>query len=445
MKKLIQLLPLFILITTYAQDKAVPFFKNGEAQVVELFKDEKCNFFLLNTYTPMIYNVEFMEVNTAKFGLIDAMRETSKNNLNKVQQKIENKFNNPNHSFSKISSFNTNDWSINIGSSLKKGHSINAFFNTLNSDGYDLNDIEFLNTVEPYKNYTGFIRYNYENENLSVFSSYRIYHEDQEFKINKNIYGDNAINESSFITSINYKANDKLSLVIDNYHTKYKNEEALESYSLDYDESFFNQSLYKAELRSIYEINQKNKLIKRIKIPSGEITNYQYLHQAGQCRLPIIMSTGMSNDKEISRAISVLCNAGMPLNLLTVLHCNTEYPTPMDDVNLKAMLRMKESHRVEVGYSDHTIGTQIPIYGVAAGASIIEKHFTLDSASEGPDHSMSADPKTLSELVKRVRWIEEVLGKKNMGIMKAGLKKYLQNWESPKSSWPKSSERLSQG
>ena len=161
----------------------------------------------------------------------------------------------------KISSFNTNDWSINIGSSLKKGHSINAFFNTLNSDGYDLNDIEFLNTVEPYKNYTGFIRYNYENENLSVFSSYRIYHEDQEFKINKNIYGDNAINESSFITSINYKANDKLSLVIDNYHTKYKNEEALESYSLDYDESFFSQSLYKAELRSIYEINQKNKLI----------------------------------------------------------------------------------------------------------------------------------------------------------------------------------------
>ena len=156
--------------------------------------------------------------------------------------------------------------------------------------------------------------------------------------------------------------------------------------------------------------------IKRIKIPSGEITNYQYLHQAGQCRLPIIMSTGMSNDKEISRAISVLCNAGMPLNLLTILHCNTEYPTPMDDVNLKAMLRMKESHRVEVGYSDHTAGIEVPIAATALGAKVIEKHFTLDNRLPGPDHSASLEQSDMKKMVTAIRNIEKAIsgtGEKN--------------------------------
>ena len=146
------------------------------------------------------------------------------------------------------------------------------------------------------------------------------------------------------------------------------------------------------------------------KIPSGEITNYPYLRKVAQKRLPVIMSTGMANLSEIEQALDILLNYGLKRNAVTVLHCNTEYPTPICDVNLKAMLTIKEAFKVNVGYSDHTLGIEIPIAAVALGATVIEKHFTLDKTMEGPDHKASLEPKELKEMVKCIRNIEIAMG-----------------------------------
>jgi N,N'-diacetyllegionaminate synthase len=145
------------------------------------------------------------------------------------------------------------------------------------------------------------------------------------------------------------------------------------------------------------------------KIPSGEITNFPYLKTVALFGKPVILSTGMSTLSEISNAISVLLNFGLKKNLISVLHCNTEYPTPMKDVNLKAMLTIKDSFDVEVGYSDHTLGIEVPIAAVALGARIIEKHFTLDRSLPGPDHKASLEPKELCEMVRAIRNIELAL------------------------------------
>ena len=161
----------------------------------------------------------------------------------------------------KISSFNTNDFSVNIGKISEKGHNINAFLNLFNSNGYDLNETDILNTVEPFKNLTAFLRHNYDYKDLSFFSSFRIFREDQEFRLNESIYGNNIINESNFNTSVSLKKFDRLSFVLDNYFTRYKSEENFSSLSSNTPESFFDQSLFKSELRSIFEINKKNKLI----------------------------------------------------------------------------------------------------------------------------------------------------------------------------------------
>jgi N,N'-diacetyllegionaminate synthase len=146
------------------------------------------------------------------------------------------------------------------------------------------------------------------------------------------------------------------------------------------------------------------------KIPSGEITNLPYLRKMAAAFPKIIMSTGMADMKEIKDAIQVLMNAGKKKEDIVILHCNTEYPTPMKDVNLKAMLSMKEDLGVEIGYSDHTLGIEVPIAAVALGATIIEKHFTLDKTMEGPDHQASLDPVELSAMVAGIRNIEQALG-----------------------------------
>jgi N,N'-diacetyllegionaminate synthase len=125
------------------------------------------------------------------------------------------------------------------------------------------------------------------------------------------------------------------------------------------------------------------------KIPSGEITNYPYLKKIAQLRKPVVMSTGMSEMDEIESAINVLCSNGLTKNQITLLHCNTEYPTPMQDVNLRAMEQMRERFGVAVGYSDHTKGIEVPIAAVAMGAEVVEKHFTLDKTLPGPDHKAS--------------------------------------------------------
>jgi N,N'-diacetyllegionaminate synthase len=150
--------------------------------------------------------------------------------------------------------------------------------------------------------------------------------------------------------------------------------------------------------------------LKIFKIPSGEITNLPYLQKIGSLKKKIIMSTGMAEMKEISRAIQVLIEGGASKRNITLLHCNTEYPTPMKDVNLLAMITMKNTFGVSVGYSDHTLGIEIPVAAVVLGAEVIEKHFTLDRSMEGPDHKASLEPKELESMVKAIRNVEIALG-----------------------------------
>ena len=145
------------------------------------------------------------------------------------------------------------------------------------------------------------------------------------------------------------------------------------------------------------------------KIPSGEITNYLYLQRIASQKEPVILSTGMCDMQEIGDAIRVLQEGGLDLRQITVLHCNTEYPTPMQDVNLKAMETMRKTFGVEVGYSDHTVGIEIPVAAVALGAAVIEKHFTLDRNLPGPDHKASLEPGELKQMVSCIRNIELAL------------------------------------
>ena len=146
------------------------------------------------------------------------------------------------------------------------------------------------------------------------------------------------------------------------------------------------------------------------KIPSGEITNLPYLGHIGKLNKKVILSTGMSNMDEIKYALNVLINSGTKKNNVIVLHANTEYPTPMEDVNLRAMTTIGKELDVKYGYSDHTLGTEVDIAAVAMGASCIEKHFTLDCNMEGPDHKASLEPDQLKEMVKAIRNIELALG-----------------------------------
>jgi N,N'-diacetyllegionaminate synthase len=150
--------------------------------------------------------------------------------------------------------------------------------------------------------------------------------------------------------------------------------------------------------------------VRRLKIPSGEITNLPYLRFVGGAHLPIIMSSGMATMEEIGDALAVLTHAGTPLSDITVLHCTTEYPTPMADVNLRAMQTIQETFGVTVGYSDHTQGIEVAAAAVALGATVIEKHFTQDRGLPGPDHQASLEPRELASMVLAIRSIESALG-----------------------------------
>ena len=146
------------------------------------------------------------------------------------------------------------------------------------------------------------------------------------------------------------------------------------------------------------------------KIPSGEITNLPYLRQIGKLNKKVILSTGMSDIDDIRIALSILIKAGTKKDNITVLHANTMYPTPMEDVNLRAMKTIGETFDIAFGYSDHTLGIEVDIAAVALGASCIEKHFTLDKAMSGPDHKASLEPDELKAMVKAIRNIEIALG-----------------------------------
>jgi N-acetylneuraminate synthase len=146
------------------------------------------------------------------------------------------------------------------------------------------------------------------------------------------------------------------------------------------------------------------------KVPSGEITNKPYLQQMASFGKEVILSTGMSDKEEIANALKVLTTSGLPLEKVIVLHCNTEYPTPMKDVNLRALEDIHQTFGVRIGYSDHTLGIEVPIAAVAMGAVCIEKHFTLDRTMSGPDHKASLEPGELKEMVQAIRNIELALG-----------------------------------
>jgi N,N'-diacetyllegionaminate synthase len=146
------------------------------------------------------------------------------------------------------------------------------------------------------------------------------------------------------------------------------------------------------------------------KVPSGEITNLPYLRHVGRMGKSVFMSTGMANLAEVRAAVAVLVGAGVEEDDLTILHCTTEYPTPMADANLRAMLTIRDELGVKVGYSDHTLGIEVPIAAVAMGACVIEKHFTMDRTLPGPDHAASLEPDELKAMVTAIRNIEQAMG-----------------------------------
>lgn len=165
------------------------------------------------------------------------------------------------------------------------------------------------------------------------------------------------------------------------------------------------------DIESIHFLNNK---VPFWKIPSGEVTNYPYLVEIAKTGKPVIMSTGMCELQEIDEAIEVLKNNGT--TDITLLHCNTQYPTPYKDVNLRAMETLRDRYKVKIGYSDHTNGIEVPIAAVALGAEVIEKHFTLDKNLPGPDHKASLEPYELAAMVSSIRNIEEALGSPNKTV-----------------------------
>jgi N,N'-diacetyllegionaminate synthase len=153
------------------------------------------------------------------------------------------------------------------------------------------------------------------------------------------------------------------------------------------------------------------------KVPSGEITNLPYLRHIGKLKKDVILSTGMSNMKEIEAAINAFEESGTHRSKVTVLHCTTAYPAPMSDVNLRAMQSIRNAFDVAVGYSDHTLGIEIPIAAVALGATVIEKHFTTDRSQPGPDHKASLEPSELKSMIDGIRAVELALGDGNKRLM----------------------------
>lgn len=162
------------------------------------------------------------------------------------------------------------------------------------------------------------------------------------------------------------------------------------------------------DLQSVQFLNGLG--IQRFKIPSGEITNYPYLKMIGKFNKQIVLSTGMTNIGEVESTLNLLIESGTPKEQITILHATTNYPTKMADVNLKAMQTIQNAFRVKVGYSDHTPGIEVATAAVAMGASMIEKHFTLDKNMEGPDHKASLEPYELKAMVRAIRNIELAMG-----------------------------------
>lgn len=181
--------------------------------------------------------------------------------------------------------------------------------------------------------------------------------------------------------------------------------QALKDYCDEVGIAFMSTAFDLPSLDLLVKLGQKG-----FKVPSGEITNLPYLQKIAAYNVDTILSTGMANLEEIGQAMDAMLAAGLEKEKLVILHCNTAYPTPMEDVNLNAMQSLQKAFGVRVGYSDHTLGIEIPIAAVALGATVIEKHFTLDKVMEGPDHAASLEPDELEQMVRSIRNIEQAMG-----------------------------------
>lgn len=202
-------------------------------------------------------------------------------------------------------------------------------------------------------------------------------------------------------------AKDKIESQLDmlkNLELSKEDHEVLMDYCKEKKISFFSTAFDLGSLQYLADIG-----LSLVKIPSGEITNLPYLRKAATLFEKVIISTGMATLAEVGDAINVFINEGIELKNIIVLHCTTEYPTPMEDVNLKAMQTIGKQFKVAFGYSDHTEGIEIPIAAVGLGASVIEKHFTLDKSMGGPDHKASLEPHELVSMVKSIRNVEKAI------------------------------------
>tara|TARA_B100001964_G_scaffold18338_2_gene18803 strand:- start:6887 stop:7678 length:792 start_codon:yes stop_codon:yes gene_type:complete len=165
---------------------------------------------------------------------------------------------------------------------------------------------------------------------------------------------------------------------------------------------------------SVFDIESINFIksfkINLFKIPSGEINNLPYLTAMGKLKSKLILSTGMANIEEIDLAIKTLIKSGTPKKNIIVMHCNTEYPSPIEDINMRSMLTIKNKFKVEIGYSDHSNSDEVPIVAVSLGAKVIEKHFTISKKLNGPDHKTSLDPKQFKKMAQNIRNTESILG-----------------------------------
>lgn len=216
--------------------------------------------------------------------------------------------------------------------------------------------------------------------------------------ISKNAFAANYQSKSLKSGETNLEMHEKISLPLEDF-------KKLKSYAENLNIDFLSTPFDHVSIDYLVEIG-----LQCFKIPSGEITNLPYLRKIGSLNKEIIISTGMANISEIRDALNILTFSGTKKDKITIMHCNTEYPTPFIDVNLYAMQQLKNEFKLDVGYSDHTIGIEVPIAAVALGAKIIEKHITLDRNLPGPDQSSSLEPNELKNMIVAIRNIENSLG-----------------------------------
>ena len=223
------------------------------------------------------------------------------------------------------------------------------------------------------------------------------------------------LNLASYQITNKHKKKEKMFNMIKKLYLNFNEQKQLLQLAKKINIDFISSAFDLGSLKFLY--NDLN--LKIIKIPSGEITNFPYLKEIAKKNTKVILSTGLSTLDEIKRALSILTSNKLKKKNISILHCNTAYPTPLEDVNLNVIKKFKKIFKLPIGYSDHTIGIEVSIAAVAIGAKIIEKHFTLNKQMKGPDHKASLNIYELKSLVKQIRNVELSLGNENKKITKS--------------------------